>query len=132
MRELRLGRAKIEGRVPCLLGLGFLAGAVNGLLGAGGGILVVWAIGYALRGEEYDERDFFANALCVMLPISVLSCVRYVMRGHLSLDAISGYALPALAGGLLGGLLLGKIKVGVLKKLFAALVIYSGLVLILR
>ena len=132
MRELRIGRARLGWRVGSLLGFGFLAGMVNGLLGAGGGILIVYAMAYALRGEECDARDFYANALCVMLPISALSCVRYAMRGHLPTESMARYAIPALLGGFVGGFLLGKIKVGALKKLFAVLVIYSGIILIIR
>ena len=127
-----MGRATEWRRMICILSFGFLAGAVNGLLGAGGGILIVWAMAYALRGEASDARDFYANALCVMLPISALSCVRYAMRGNLTTDGMSRYVLPALLGGFCGGLLLGKIKVGALKKLFSALVFYSGIVLIIR
>ena len=119
-------------RVPLLLLFGLAAGLVNGLLGAGGGILIIYALGYALSGQETDTRDLYANALCVMLPISALSCVRYAMGGHLSLDGFSRYVLPALLGGLAGGILLGRLKTHALKKLFGALVVYSGLILIIR
>ena len=132
MKGVRFGRVRLDGKVLFLVVFGFLSGVVNGLLGAGGGILIVLAVGYALRGEECDGRDFYANALCVMLPISALSCLRYAMRGHLSGADISRYILPALLGGLVGGLLLGRLKVLALKKLFASLVIYSGIVLIIR
>ena len=119
-------------RVSGILGIGFLAGAVNGLLGAGGGIIIVYGMAYALREKECDLRDFYANALCVMLPISAFSCVRYAARGNLATDGMGRYVIPALIGGFVGGLLLGKIKVDALKRLFAALVIYSGIVLIIR
>ena len=132
MRGLSVGQGAAWRRAICLVGIGFLAGVVNGLLGAGGGILVVWAMAYALRGKPYDVRDCYANALCVMLPISALSCVRYAMRGHLVTDGMGRYVIPAVLGGFVGGLLLGRLRVGALKRLFAALVIYSGLILILR
>ena len=119
-------------RVPLLLLFGLSAGFVNGLLGAGGGILIVYALGYALGEQGTDARDLYANALCIMLPISALSCVRYAISGYLSLDGFSHYVLPALLGGLAGGILLGRLKTHALKKLFGALVIYSGLVLIIR
>ena len=132
MRGFSVGRMQAALRMLGIAGIGFLAGAVNGLLGAGGGILIVFAMSYALRGMECDPRDFYANALCVMLPISALSCVRYAMRGNLVIEGMGRYVIPALIGGLVGGLLLGKLKVSALKRLFGALVIYSGLVLIIR
>ena len=111
---------------------GLLAGFANGLLGAGGGILVVFALA-AARSEDLPEaRDLYANALCVMLPISAVSCVRYALSGHLRTEGFGVFALPAIAGGLLGGLLLGKLKAKPLKKLFGARVIYSGIMLMIR
>ena len=119
-------------RVAVLVLFGALAGAVNGLLGAGGGILIVYALAYALRGSEPDRRDIYANALCVMLPVSAVSCVRYAFMGNLSVDGFSKYVLPAIVGGVLGGFLLGKLRASFTKKLFSALVIWSGIVLIIK
>ncbi len=132
MKPPRFLHAPTRARVLLLLVFGLSAGLVNGLLGAGGGILIVYALGYALGEEEKDVRDLYANALCVMLPISALSCVRYALGGHLSTQNFSHYVLPALLGGLCGGLLLGRLRTHALKKLFAALVIYSGIILIIR
>ena len=126
--RLPLPRARLLGIL--LMGVG--AGLVNGLLGAGGGILIVYAMTAALHGSDSDPRDLYANALCVMLPISAFSCVRYAMAGNLPVADFSVYVLPAIAGGLLGGFLLEKIRGSAVKKLFAVLVIYSGLFLILR
>ena len=89
--------------------LGFFAGFLNGLLGAGGGIVAVWALGRGLEGELEDGRDLFANALCVTLPISAVSCLCYALRGSLSTEGIGLYILPAILGGALGGVLLGKL-----------------------
>ena len=51
--------------------LGVSAGFVNGLLGAGGGILVVLALKKILKKKGADEKDIFANSLAVMLPVSI-------------------------------------------------------------
>lgn len=115
-----------------LLLSGLLSGVVNGLLGAGGGILIVFALS-ALLGEELgDRRDLYANALCVMLPISVVSCIRYALRGNLSTDGFGIYLLPAVVGGVVGGILLGKLNGIWLRRLFGALVIWSGVMLMIR
>ena len=112
--------------------LGLLSGGINGLLGAGGGILVVYALNYALKNTEHDNRDVFANALCVMVHVSCVSCARYAFAGNLSVDGFAIYAIPAIAGGVLGGFLLSKLNTAFLKKLFAALVIWSGVLLIIK
>lgn len=112
--------------------MGFFSGLANGLLGAGGGIIVVYALSYSLGEKIKDGRDVFANALCVMLPISAVSCVSYAIAGNLTVSGIGVYAIPAIIGGIVGGILLGKIRLTALRKLFAALVIYSGIVLIIK
>ena len=43
--------------------MGLLAGFVNGLLGAGGGILIVFALASRLGYGEENSRDLYANAL---------------------------------------------------------------------
>ena len=119
-------------RAVVLILFGFLSGAVNGLLGAGGGILVVYALNYALKNSETDGRDIYANALCVMLPISAVSCVRYAFAGNVSTEGFAVFAIPAIAGGIVGGFLLSKLKTAFLKNLFASLVIWSGIILIIK
>ena len=112
--------------------IGLFAGICNGLLGAGGGIIVVYGLNMAFRDVIEDTRDVFANALCVMLPLSALSAVGYALMGKISTEGLSVFILPAIVGGVCGALLLGKIKAATLKKLFAALVIYSGLMLMIK
>ncbi len=123
---------KLRLKIAVLIMFGVFSGFVNGLLGAGGGILVVYALNYALKGSDIDSRDIYANALCVMLPISSISCVRYAFAGNLSTEGFAVYAIPAIAGGVVGGFLLSKLKASVTQKLFAALVIWSGIILIIK
>ena len=113
-----------------ILLMGLLAGVANGLLGAGGGILVVFGLSGLMK--EYEPGDLYASALCVMLPVSVVSCIRYALGGNLSTEGFDVYVLPAILGGLLGGILLGRLKGTFLKKLFGGLVIYSGILLMLK
>ena len=101
-------------------------------LGAGGGIVAVFALRLSLGDELSDNRDIFANALCVTLPISVLSCLSYALRGELKINGIGLYVIPAILGGALGGVLLGKLKASSVRKLFSALVLISGILLIVR
>lgn len=115
-----------------IAGAGLLAGFANGLLGAGGGIVAVFAFSYFLRSGEYERRDLYANALCVMLPICAVSCLRYAAAGYLVTEGFGIYALPAVLGGIVGGSLLGRLRASLLKKLFGLLVIYSGILLIVR
>ena len=111
---------------------GFIAGVVNGLLGAGGGILIISAFSKIMKNELPEKKDVFVNSLCVMLPLSALSCVLYAARGDLSSEGFGIFVLPAIVGGAIGGLLTDRIRSRSLKRLFAALVILSGVLLIIK
>lgn len=114
-----------------LLG-GVIAGFANGLLGAGGGIIIVVIFSRLLSAKTEDKNDIFANALCVMLPLSLLSYAIYWSRGHIGTEGFGVFIIPALLGGALGGLLLGKLKAVFVRRLFASLVIISGILLAVR
>lgn len=106
---------------------GFGAGLVNGLLGAGGGIIAVWGLGRMLHGRGASGRDVFANALAVMLPLSLVSLLGYGSGGTVDYHELGALILPAIAGGLCGALVLDRIRVDRLKLIFSAVVVYSGL-----
>ena len=117
-----------------LLLLGALAGFLNGLLGTGGGIAIVYAMRhyYARHESSQSDRDAYATALSVMLPISVFSLVHYIRADALDLSSFAPMLLPTVAGGLLGGILLDKLKLDWLSRLFALLVLVSGFFMIVR
>lgn len=110
--------------------LGFGAGLINGLLGAGGGILLVKGAQRILPREYREGRDVFVNALCVMLPLSAVSAIAYVLRGSVHGLDFAPFILPALIGGIGGGLLLSIIDTGLLRLIFSALVVWSGITMI--
>ncbi len=126
---IRARKKYITGR---FLLFGALAGVANGLLGAGGGIIVVAALSRVMGDSFGDKNDIFATALCVMLPLSLLSCSIYLTRGHVALTGLGTIIPPAVVGGAVGGLLLGRLKAAFVKKMFSALVILSGILLIVR
>ncbi len=111
---------------------GLIAGVVNGLLGAGGGIIVVFAVSRLLSDKLAGKNDVFSMALCVMLPVSLLSCAIYAFRGHMSMEGFGVFLIPAVVGGAVGGLLLGRLRAAFMRRLFATLVVVSGILLIVR
>lgn len=102
------------------------AGICNGLLGAGGGILLVLMLSALYKDSFDDGKDFFINAQAAMLPVTAVSCFMYASRGMLNTESFGVYAIPAVIGGILGGFLLAKMDVKWIKRIFAVIVIWSG------
>lgn len=102
---------------------GIAAGAVNGLFGGGGGMVLVPLL---TKWCSVDEKKAFASCVAVILPFCVLSAGIYVWRTDF--DWLT--ALPYLVGGLAGGLVGGKVFKNVspvwLRWIFAAFLVYGG------
>ena len=125
-------RMHLDKKAVILIVFAFLAGIVNGLIGTGGGVIIVFLLRYLYKGRGYDTRDVFAGAICCILPFTVFSAACYVYaQGEILKDSL-GYLLPAAVGGLAGAFLLGKLKLKITKKIFAALLILSGILMFLR
>ena len=109
------------------LGIGsVLAGLVNGFLGTGGGIILVFALGMLVAEDgEAAVRDRFATVIAVIIPLSFVSSFMY--GKSIDFDAAVPYIIPGMLGGLCGGFLLDRINVFWLGKLFAAMVIWAGI-----
>ncbi len=108
-----------------------LSGFCNALLGAGGGILLTLVMGRALREDFPDRRDLLVTSQAAMIPGCALSCVIYGISGILDMNGFSVYAIPAVIGGALGSLLLTKINSKWIGRIFAILVIWSGIKMVI-
>ncbi len=95
------------------------AGLVNGFLGTGGGIILV----FALSRLKLSERDRFATVIAVILPLSLVST--FVYKAQIS--EACAWLLPGMLGGAVGAFLLDKLSVRRLKQLFALMVIWAGI-----
>lgn len=102
---------------------GALTGAVNGLLGGGGGSALVPLL---TRFCHLSQREAFATSVAVVLPLCLLSAAVYLLRGGLDWAG----AVPYLIGGAIGGFAGGRWFKGVnmlwLKRGFGLLLLYGG------
>lgn len=108
---------------------GFAAGFLNGLVGTGAGI--IFLILFRVFGGEIS-KDTFAFSMACVIPLSAFSLFTYRMPANFSAAALTGAFLTAAIGGICGAFLQQKLKISVLKKIFAILVIYSGINMILK
>ena len=107
---------------------GFLIGIVNSLFGAGGGIIAV----PVLQRSGLSKRESHANAVAVILPVSILSAVLYLAEGKVRISDASPYIVAGLIGSVIGTFILRKISPKLLKRIFGIFIIYAGVRLLLK
>jgi len=107
---------------------GLAAGLVNGLLGSGGGMI---AVPMLERGGVEANRAH-ATSVAVMLPLSAVSAFFYLRGGNVTLADALPYIPGGAIGALIGVLLLRRVKPELLRRLFGAVAVYSGLRILLR
>ena len=102
---------------------GGIAGAVNGLLGAGGGMVLVPLL--TLFGAV-DEDCVFPTSVSIICPICLVSLS--ISPGFVNLPWTEAwpYLLASIPGGLLAGALTKKIPVKWLHRALGLLIIYGG------
>ena len=103
---------------------GILAGLVNGLFGAGGGMLLLPVLEKTTR---LQPRELFACSVCIILPLSLVSVGVYFLQG----GNFAAEALPYLAGGAGGGvaagLLLKRLPTKLLHYVLGAFILWGGI-----
>ena len=106
---------------------GFAAGIVNGLLGAGGGMIVV----PMLEKSGLDSVKSHATSVAVIFPICVLSAALYLIRGSVSIGQTLPYLPWMVVGSVLGAWVLPKFNKTLLRRIFGILMIWAAVRMLL-
>ena len=107
---------------------GLLIGAVNGLMGAGGGMLAV----PILKKMGMEQKQAHTNAVAVILPITVLSSILYLVKGYVTFSDALPFIPAGVLGSLIGTWVIKKISPLWLKRIFGCFIIYAGVRLLLK
>ncbi len=107
---------------------GALTGLVNGLLGAGGGMIAV----PVLEKSGADTKQAHSGSIAVMLPLSLLSAGVSLYRGRVALPDVLPYLPAGIVGAIGGAWLMNKISPTLLHKLFGVFAIWAGIRMFLR
>lgn len=108
---------------------GLMAGLVNGLFGAGGGMLLLPLLTHLCGLKAHVA---FACSVCVILPLSLVSLGVYFLHGSLDFIQALPYLIGGAAGGVIAGLLLKKLSAVWLHWALGLLIVWGGLRLLLR
>ena len=108
--------------------LGVLSGLFNGFMGTGGGMVLSVGLRTAYPGQD---RENLSIATASMMVLSFLSTILYSISGYIETKDVLPVVFPALLGGALGSLMLGRIRHELIELLLGGMLLYSGLSLLL-
>lgn len=102
---------------------GFCAGAVNGLLGAGGGMVLVPLLTLL---TDIEDGDIFPASVSIILPICIVSLTMGAMTQGLPISQALPYLIGSVGGGILAGMTAKRIPVKWLHRLLGGLILWGG------
>ncbi len=103
---------------------GTIIGFINGIFGAGGGMLVVPAFEFVFKKQPEVAH---ATAILVILPVTLASAIVYIAKGIFDLGLTLSVGSGVVVGGVLGAMLLGKLKAKAVRIIFSILMIFAGI-----
>lgn len=106
-----------------LLALGLFTGFINGIFGSGGGIIIVPSLVFLMKMEDYKAH---ATAISIILPLSIISTIIYFLKGTIPFDIAFKVMIGGFAGSYIGAKYLNKIPIGILRKVFGSVIIYTA------
>ena len=102
---------------------GGLAGAVNGLFGAGGGMVLVPLL--TMLSNMTDE-EIFPASISIILPICLISLTVTALTGSIAWQQAFPYLLGSAAGGIFAGIWGNRIPVKWLHRTLGILILWGG------
>jgi hypothetical protein len=109
--------------------LGLVVGALSGIVGIGGGIMISPALVYFFHMSQHKAQGTSLAAL--LAPIGALAFWEYYKAGNVDLKAGLLIALGFLVGGYFGGLWAQHLPEVVLRRVFGTLLAIIGIQLLL-
>lgn len=103
-------------------GGGLVTGLLNGLLGAGGGMLAV----PILSASGLDSKKAHVTSIAVILPLSAFSAAVYLWNGRVTLMDAVPYLPGGLMGALLGAWLMPRLPAVWLHRIFGVFILWAA------
>ena len=111
-----------------LLVIGLISGALSGLVGIGGGIIIVPALIFFLGFSQKLAQGTSLGIL--LLPIGILAVLQFYKAGYVSIPTVLMVALGFIAGSYFGSRIALSLPQETVKKLFAILILIVALKLL--
>jgi uncharacterized protein len=118
-----------------LIAAGAVTGVLAGLFGVGGGAVMVPVLYqlFALIGvpEEVRMHLSVGTSLAVIIPTSIRSFRGHLKRDAVDMETLKRWAIPVIAGVVLGSLIAAYVSSTALKAVFAVVATLNGLKLLI-
>jgi uncharacterized membrane protein YfcA len=108
--------------------LGIVAGALSGLIGIGGGVIIVPALIFLFGFSQHEAQGTTLGLL--VPPIGILAAWTYYQQGYMDLKAAALICLGFVLGGLLGAKLATSLSNVLLEKIFGGALLLIALKMI--
>lgn len=103
---------------------GFCAGAVNGLFGAAGGMVLIPLLTLL---TDLDETALFPSSISIILPICLVSLIFTAVKTGLDWQTAFPYLIGGTAGGILAGFHGHRIPAKWLHRGLGILILWGGI-----
>jgi uncharacterized membrane protein YfcA len=114
--------------ISILVLIGLAAGALSGLIGVGGGIIIVPALVFFLG---LSQREASGTSLFILsMPVVILGVMNYWKAGQVNWKFGLVVAVSFLIGGYFGSKFAAKLSPALLKIIFGAIMLYVAFVMI--
>lgn len=109
--------------IALLIGTGFVAGLLGGLLGIGGGAFVVPVLVFFLA---FDQHKAHGTSLAVVLALSIAAVATYSMHRCVNLLLAVEIAFGGVVGAMIGGSIVQRIRSRSLRRMFSLFIVVTG------
>lgn len=103
---------------------GIAAGAINGLFGAGGGMVLVPLLTWL---TDLEDHEIFPASVSIILPVCIISLGLTFQFDSLTMRTAMPYLLGSSVGGIIAGLLAKRIPTVWLHRILGALILWGGI-----
>ncbi len=114
-------------KVIIFIGVGLAGGLVNGLFGAGAGLVLVPLIKIS---SDLEDKKVHATTLSCVLLMCVVSSIIFVVNKQVDYGLTMWCLIGSLGGALLGTVLLQKFKNKIINLIFSCILIVAGVLMI--
>ena len=110
-----------------LIGVGVFGGVINGLFGAGAGLLLVPFIELV---SKLDEKKVHATTLACVMFMCIASSIVFLINEQVDFKLTLWCFIGGLTGSIFGTFLLQKFKNKIINLIFSVLLISAGVLMV--